>query len=143
MDRQIRFRIILYASVLALFTLAAVTPGTDRLFLLIILVPLTFSAVGALLLALPFLAMEHAEGERVPWHRPLDFLQHNSLLAFVDVMLLWTTAVVAATGLPAMGPAGVAVFAVAVAAGGSSALADWLLGNESDHDQAAWQRHPR
>ena len=142
MDRQVRLRLVLYASILTLFVLAATQGDEAGTFQAAILIPIAFIAGGVFLLGLPFLAMEHAEGGHVPWKKALDFVQHSAILAFLDVMLLWTTGFVTWLGSSGMNGPARAAFWVAVAVGSVAALMDWALSQQPDRKQRRWQKHP-
>lgn len=143
MDRQVIARIVLYASVAALAILARSTPSIAYVARLALLVPAAFALAGATILFAPVLGTERAQGHKVPWRRILDTFEHSTLIAFADLMLLWTTASVAAMGLATMGPLAIAVFATAAPIGFVAALTDWFLGQETDRAQETWQQHPQ
>lgn len=142
MDAQVRFRLLLYASVFTLIIIAATQPASQTVVLYALLVPFAFVLAAAFLLGGPFLAMEHAEGERVGWRRALDFLEHNSALAFLDLMLLWTTAFVAGMAFAQMAPWLKVAYVVVAMVGFGAALTDWFLTQQRDAKQARWQEHP-
>lgn len=143
MDRQFRSRLVLYGTVAVMFALAALQPSTAAVFQASILVPAGFLAVAALLLAAPYIAMSRAEGRRIGWRRALDFLEHNSLVAFVDFALLWVTTGIVIMAWNDLSAVERMVFLAATAVGAYYGLRDWLLAQQSDRTQRRWQRHPQ
>lgn len=142
MDRQVQLRSIFVLAVAALFGLAALSPVSRPFLWVALIVPATFGLVALGLLSAPFLAMEHAEGELPRWRTLVDFLEHNSLLGFVDLMVLLDVALVAGFGWADQGVLGRVLYVAAVATGAGSALGDWFLGQQTDRKQRGWQRHP-
>lgn len=143
MDRQIGSRLILLAAIVTMVVLAAIS-DVSRIAALAIGVPLAFLAAGALLIGVPYAAVEKAEGHRLRWKKLLDFFEHATVLAWMDLFVLWFVTGIAYMGLAAgAGTAYTVVFAIALVVGIIAAMRDLYLSEEPDGMQAAWQEHPQ
>lgn len=138
MDRQVIARLIVLASILVLAGLAfagAASPIAQAA----LLVPIAFAVGGAIVLGLPYLAIEKSEGHRIQWKKALDFIEHGTVLAWVELFVLWCTGFIAFMGLTA---ATVAPFAAAAAIGLGAAMWNLALSEMPDSMQG-WQHHPQ
>ncbi len=141
MDRQTTARLILLAAIVVMVILAA-SSDVSRVLVLAIAVPLAFIVSGLSLLLFPYLAVQKADGRTVGAKAFLDFLEHGTVLAWVELGALWAVSGVAFMGIFAGTPAYTFGFIVTFLVGIASALQNLYLSEEPDSWQAAWQEHP-
>lgn len=142
MDRQVVSRLTLLVAIVTLVVLSAIS-DVSRVLVAAIAVPAGFVAGAIFLLGAPFAAVRKAEGQRLGLKRLLDVAEHAGPLAWIDLMILWTTGAIAFMGYQAGAPAWYGwVFGIAAAVGFIAALRDLFLAEEPDTEQESWQEHP-
>jgi hypothetical protein len=127
MDRHELDRLVLAAAILVLVVMGAVREESYPVWRVTILAPALFLAAAVFLLGLPYLAMEHAEGERVRWRRALHFIGHNWILPLAGLMVLAAVVVVSYVSLDSMTTPEKAIFFAATVVGLAATLREWFL----------------
>lgn len=142
MDRQVVARLVV---LLAIAVLAFIAFSTDvsRIALVAIALPVAFAIGGGLVFGLPWFVTEKSEGHRIKWLKGLDFLEHGTVLAWLELFALWMTGFIAFMGLQGEtagweSPA----FYGAAAVGFIAAMANLYFSEEPDAQQEEWMEHP-